>query len=379
MTAHNSSRHLALDGLRGIAALGIAVMHAYTTHTFWLLWSLVDLFFVLSGFLIGSILFDSRISVQNFLIRRALRIWPVYYVTLVVALAFSYLRVAGNPGVAEPTGVAPSLVFLQFLDLYGLTDLEAVRHAESYILWFQHSWTLAVEQQFYVLLPLVLVLFRRSARLVVVSACAAIACAVILRSTGQGIGVLASRADGLLLGVILAALLSADSSARRFLGGPARLVWPALALLGIALVAPYVADGYLGRIPEHSLPTNPFTVLGYCLIYFALVGWLVLHPASRLSRFLGSPVLVYLGMISYAVYMFHPLIQGLAGMYDRTALISGLPATVQAGMWFLIVGCSHLSKVLLEDRFNALKSRFPLQREVIRPEPTSLTVRPSSP
>jgi peptidoglycan/LPS O-acetylase OafA/YrhL len=371
-----SSRYLALDGLRGIAALGIAIMHAYTTHTFWLFWSLVDLFFVLSGFLIGSILLDSRVNVMNFLMRRALRIWPVYYVTFAAAIGCTYLRIAFNSNIDNPTGVVASLFFLQFLDLYGLTDAQAAVQIQTYVPWFRHSWTLAMEQQFYVLLPMLLVLTRPSARRVIIASVTAIAGAVMLRATGQGIGVLAARADGFLLGVILAAFVSAGPIAAVAAWRWSRWVLPALGAVGVALVEPYVMDGYLGRLPPVSLPTGPFTVLGFALVYFALVGWVVTQQQSALSRALGNPLLVYLGTISYAIYMFHPLIQGFVGSYDRTVPIPELPVLVQVAMWFLIIGCSHLSKILLENRFNALKTRFPLYRRAQVRSPVSDSTTP---
>jgi peptidoglycan/LPS O-acetylase OafA/YrhL len=357
------SRHLALDGLRGIAALGVAIMHVYYAQTFWVLWSMVDLFFVLSGFLVGSLLLDDRINIGNFLARRALRIWPVYYLSLAIAVVVSYARIVGNPSIEEPSGVLPSVFFVQFVDLYGLTDVQAQGQIQNYLLWFKHSWTIAVEQQFYVLLPLVLVLFHPSARHVFFGSLMAVAGVVLLRSSGQGIAVLASRADGLLLGVALAALFSARQGALPGGRSLPRLLWPFLGLAGAALVVPYVASGYLGRIPEGSLPTNPFTVLGFCTMYFALVGWLITQPRSMLSGLLGSTVPVYLGGVSYAVYMFHPLIQGFVGMYDRSVPLAELPWPLQVAMWLLILGCSHLSKVVVENRFNALKSRFPLYRE----------------
>lgn len=360
-----SVRYAGLDGLRGIAALGVAIVHAYPTHTFWIGWSLVDLFFVLSGFLIGSMLLDERVNLRNFLIRRALRIWPLYYLTLALALVASYMRVSINPGLSGPSDVAQSLVFMQFVDLYGLDQAGLVEATKNYVLWFGHSWSLAVEQQFYFLLPLLLVVFRPSRGAIVVAACLAIVGTLLVRSSGHFLGVLITRADGLLLGVVLAALFSARGSVAPFPGRVVRVAWSVLAVAGLAMVVPYVLDGYTGRIPDGSWPTNPFVVLGYSLIYCALVGSVVMQPDSVLARALSNKALVYLGSISYAVYMFHPLIQGLFGIYERGVPLRDLPLAVQGAMWVLIIGCAHLSRVFLEERFNALKSRFPLYRDAV--------------
>lgn len=373
-----SVRYAALDGLRGIAALGVAIVHAYPTHTFWVGWSLVDLFFVLSGFLIGSMLLDERVNLRNFLIRRALRIWPLYYLTLALALVASYMRVSINPGLESPGGVVASMFFVQGIEHYGLPQADLATFSEKYILWFGHSWSLAVEQQFYVLLPLLLVVFRPSRSTIVVAACLAIVGTLAVRSSGHFLGVLITRADGLLLGVVLAALFSARATMAAVPERVARAAWPALAIAGLALVAPYVIYGYTGRIPDGSWPANPFVVLGYSLVYCALVGWVVMYPQSILVRALSNKVLVYLGAISYAVYMFHPLIQGLTGMYERGVPIRDLPLAVQAAMWVVIIGCAHLSKVYFEDRFNGLKSRFPLYRDASAARTTpSASIQPA--
>lgn len=219
-----------------------------------------------------------------------------------------------------------------------------------------------MEQQFYILLPLLLVLFRPSRGTILAAACVAILGALMVRSTGHFLGVLITRADGLLLGVMLAVVFSARARATAFPERVVRAAWPVLAVVGLAIVVPYVFDGYTGRIPDGSWPTHPSVVFGYALIYAAMVGWVLMQPTSLLARALSTKVLVYLGGISYAVYMFHPLIQGLVGMYERGVPIRELPLVVQTAMWALIIGCAHLSKVFVEDRFNALKSRFPLYR-----------------
>jgi len=372
-----SVRYAGLDGLRGIAALGVAIVHAYPTHTFWIGWSLVDLFFVLSGFLIGSMLLDERVNLRNFLIRRALRIWPLYYLTLALALVASYMRVSINPGLEAPSDVVASIFFVQGIAHYGLSQAELAVFADNYILWFGHSWSLAVEQQFYVLLPLLLVVFSPSRGAIALAACAAIAGTLMARSSGHFLGVLITRADGLLLGVVLAALFSVRETAAAFPERMMRVAWPVLAVVGLAMVVPYVLDGYAGRIPDGSWPTNPFVVLGYSLIYCALVGSVVMQPDSLLARALSTKALVYLGAISYAVYMFHPLIQGMIGMYERGVPIRELPLVLQGAMWALIIGCAHLSKVFFEEPFNALKSRFPLYRDAARGNVANASTHPA--
>jgi peptidoglycan/LPS O-acetylase OafA/YrhL len=119
-------------------------------------WTGVDLFFVLSGFLIGGILTDVRGSqtyFKTFYIRRVLRIVPIYYgwIVLYVALmqfAGPFVRARSNSGIMPTTGF-PIYLHFPFLQNLGLIALGGLAGA-----WFGHTWSLAVEEQFYLLSPL---------------------------------------------------------------------------------------------------------------------------------------------------------------------------------------------------------------------------------
>jgi peptidoglycan/LPS O-acetylase OafA/YrhL len=121
-------------------------------------WSGVDLFFVLSGFLIGGILMDARGSVSyyhTFYVRRFCRIIPIYYAwitayILLVGLAGAKVQVLSNSGVAPPLNLSiySYYLFLQNLHIASLAGLAGA--------WFGHLWSLAVEEQFYLLAPLVI-------------------------------------------------------------------------------------------------------------------------------------------------------------------------------------------------------------------------------
>ena len=95
VTSPPNERFPALDGLRGIAAVGVVLVHVYPKYTFWC-WSFVYLFFVLSGFLITRILITSPLPtglmLKRFWARRILRIWPVYYLALFVCLAYGLAK-----------------------------------------------------------------------------------------------------------------------------------------------------------------------------------------------------------------------------------------------------------------------------------------------
>jgi peptidoglycan/LPS O-acetylase OafA/YrhL len=165
-----------LDGLRGVAILSVLVWHfvgsgvavtpgttaSYLRAAFRLSWTGVDLFFVLSGFLIGGILLDARDSrryFRTFYVRRFCRILPLYWLLLAAFAAALWLHAShgwfeGSPAVDHP---APWWAYLTFTQNF----YYAAGHFESNLLAL--SWSLAVEEQFYLTLPpLVWLLPRRA-------------------------------------------------------------------------------------------------------------------------------------------------------------------------------------------------------------------------
>src|SRR5271154_3561146 len=163
-------RILELDGIRGLAILLVLIAHIFYAPTlpggpelltkfkelFTLTWTGVDLFFVLSGFLIGGILLDKRSSGKyftTFYARRFFRIVPVYYCWIILFILVVKL---GGPVIREHTrsGILPAIdstVFIHFLFLQNLWLPNYVKLAEW---WFGATWSLAVEEQFYLVAPL---------------------------------------------------------------------------------------------------------------------------------------------------------------------------------------------------------------------------------
>ena len=135
-----------LDLLRGVAVLAVLCVHYQYLKVFEVGWAGVDLFFVLSGFLISGLLFtdwkrNESISLSRFFIRRGFKIYPAFYfflITLTPGMALFLARVKHNIG----TRIFAEIFFLQ-----------------DYLprVWI-HTWSLAVEEQFYILLPLLLII-----------------------------------------------------------------------------------------------------------------------------------------------------------------------------------------------------------------------------
>ena len=160
MTSANAGRYPGLDLLRSIAILLVIMQHMpRTLFPEWFMqmkytgWIGVDLFFVLSGYLIGSQLLrpyaeGEQPSFAVFYMRRALRVLPAYLI--VVLLYFSV------PVFAERPGLPPLWKFLTFTQNFGL-DLIAAGA-------FSHAWSLCVEEHFYLLLPVIVFLLMRKPR-----------------------------------------------------------------------------------------------------------------------------------------------------------------------------------------------------------------------
>jgi peptidoglycan/LPS O-acetylase OafA/YrhL len=310
-----------LDGLRGAAILLVLVWHYFVglpggeasaaaglvRRAFYLSWSGVDLFFVLSGFLIGGILLDNRDApryFRTFYLRRALRILPVYALVLLPFLsARAFVDTSRAPGLSRLLGGAvPGWAYVSFLQ-----NAHAAKTGSFGAQWMAVTWSLAVEEQFYLLLPLTLFLLPR--RLVPHLCLAAAGVAVGLRAVlalDGGIParvaayvLLPSRMDALLLGV-LGAWLVRDPAWSARLAGSRRLVVGIAAVAGAGLA---VASSRLTPFLDPAMITVGYSALAvfYLAILLASLSATAgpIHAASTFAPLRG------LGTISYFVYLFH--------------------------------------------------------------------------
>jgi peptidoglycan/LPS O-acetylase OafA/YrhL len=302
-----------LDGLRGIAILLVMVYHQTVAVGstavdrfvgFWTLsgWVGVDLFFVLSGFLITGILYDSRGSTgyfRNFYARRVLRIFPLYYAVVVFSLLIlPHLQHWKLDNLARING--DELWYWTLLSNFSIGAHAEFRHGILDI-----SWSLAIEEQFYLTWPiLVLVLSRR--RLVALC-CALFVGALAWRSALIVAGVspitvavlTPGRVDALATGAFIALL------ARTEAGLPRLKTWASATLVGSAAVVVAVAAWNDGFNPY----TGPMAMIGYTALALLFGAVLVLvltaEPTWRRIRLLEQRPLVALGKYSYALYLFH--------------------------------------------------------------------------
>ncbi|MGA7914171.1 MAG: acyltransferase [Candidatus Acidiferrales bacterium] len=369
-----------LDGLRGTAILLVFLLHYVTdsrTHqaTFGLLyrfaaifrlgWSGVDLFFVLSGFLIGGILIDARASsnyFRTFYIRRVHRILPVYYlwITLYAILGYAIMK-SGSPKYAAALGGAlHPVVYLLFLQNILSAPYSLYGH---YML--SPDWSLAVEEQFYLVAPFLIRWLSLKRLTAVLVAC--VIGAPVLRyfifplSPGgpdRVYSLMPCRADALAMGMLAA--IAWRSTARDwlrqravplkiasgflFLGACAMTKWmpgpktPVEAALqyswlaslytSILLLALLDTRGLVARVARWSF-LRECGRISYCfyLIHLGILGachWIFFGALPRINDWQGLGVTVLAALLAWTIaqlswkYLEKPLIdRGHAKTYDR--------------------------------------------------------------
>jgi peptidoglycan/LPS O-acetylase OafA/YrhL len=353
-SARGRRPHLpALDGLRGVAILGVLLFHTGHLPGGFLG---VDLFFALSGYLITDLLLreieaTGAVSLVAFWGRRVRRLLPAL-VTVLVAVTVLVWAV-GPPDLVRTTLADGPWVQLNLVNWHLLAESAGYWDRFGSERVFEHLWSIAVEEQFYLLWPPVLLITARFARRVadrvaVVAATASagsLALMVTLVDSTDPSRVYTgtdTRAFSLLLGAVVATgpvrAVLARAAGRR----PEAL--PALLAIGIG-VSWWLADGtaspwlFTGGLFAHSLAAA------------LLVGLCVQAPQAWVAKALGRPPLRWLGLISYSLYLWHwPVFVLLSPA--RTGL-DGWPRTV--AVVAVSIGLATLSKYLVEDpiRFRA--------------------------
>ncbi len=336
-----------LDALRAIA-VGLVMLHHYyggfLTRFIPVGGYGVEIFFVLSGFLITGILLKGTETVgfiERFYVRRALRLLPLYYAVVLVLLLTN----------ADVRQSWPYYVF----------------HGVNFCLVAQqrwcpatHFWSLAVEEQFYLLWPwIVLGLSRR--RLVAV--CIGLIVAAPIIRTGiyllgdnnfAAVYLLPDNVDALATGALLAAV---PATMNRVLRPWIVLLSAAVAVVSFAVMHRLVASPWLPPMAVESviLPCFCSIVAGAARGFSGPGGWLLNNPALR-----------YLGRISYGIYVIHLFVPGLLGPwgigvapYRRAAVYGAVSIALATASWFC-----------LEQPFNRLKDRY---RKVARNLPGTPT------
>jgi peptidoglycan/LPS O-acetylase OafA/YrhL len=325
----------------------------------------VELFFVLSGFLITGILYDGANDphyFRNFYIRRLLRVFPLYYGVL--ALVFC---------------IAPLVTVLQGPTLDYLVDRQAwawfyavniyiAKERGWFFSYLDHFWSLSIEEHFYLFWPLVVFALARRPRALIAVCLVTALCAVLARVAGSLMGLswwttytlTPFRMDGLALGAFLAVMARQPEGLGRF----AQALPLAVATGGGLLALTFVWTRLLPREAlELVLPVRAALVL--VLLACFLVWALIAPERSATSRFLCSRFMGVLGTYSYGLYVYHHFISyylasnrtdlALADWLGSHGAAVALQATFGVSASF---GLAYMSYELFEKRFLRLKRWF---------------------
>ncbi|WP_422933966.1 acyltransferase family protein [Sinomonas sp. P47F7] len=287
----------ALDGLRAVAITLVAVYHGVMPAHFGGAGG-VDVFFVLSGFLITTLLLQEHdasgtVSFRRFYLRRVVRLYP----PLLLMLAVVFVPIALTMGVS--TALAGSALALFYLMPVGAES------GQTTLSPYEHTWSLGVEEWFYFLWPPVLVwLLRERRRMVLAIAAivtAVLAVAAFFAEAESAEVSFILRACGLMSGCVLALLLhGAQFKASRWLG------LAGLALLGFSVLRSSLA------------PFSTVDVLSADAGALLLIVALVRGPQGVLHRVLSAGPVAYVGRISYEIYLWHYPLLCLLGVLNHS-------------------------------------------------------------
>ncbi|HXM98602.1 MAG TPA: acyltransferase [Candidatus Dormibacteraeota bacterium] len=355
-----------LDAVRGIAILGVVLYHAFYWKTdltafphferlfitaFWPGRLGVNLFFVLSGFLITGLLLDSRNRIdyfRRFYIRRGLWILPAYLVVLTILVATHYTSIA--------------FIIFSLAYLSNLTPLFGVA------IGYPVLWSLAVEEHFYFVWPAIVRWFK--AKTLLYCSLSIIVLSPILRLLSFYIAQKSDHvsyeindytwnsSDGLACGAVLAIVLREYAvDEKRLL----RLCYFCI-LLSVIIWSFGLPFGIISRLTPFG---TALQVVPWHLLFVALLGICIVIGAGPKRYFVQVPFLKLLNEISYGLYLIHVLVFDGFDWFAKQHRVPGMGWGKLSDLIvrFAYVGClsmllAYLSRRQFEDRFLTLKSRF---------------------
>jgi peptidoglycan/LPS O-acetylase OafA/YrhL len=348
-----------LDGLRGISIALVLLGHLAGTAGFPLsegsgsfsaIAALgVRVFFVISGFLITGLLLDEmtrhgRIRIGRFYFRRTLRIFPPYY----VFLAFTVMASALGAFALEPGDVGHTLTY-------------TANYHEGRSWYIGHTWSLSVEEQFYLLWPAVLLLSGVRRGILIAAAVVLISPAIRLFEwnfvpwAASGVGTrFETVADSIAIGCVLAgsrAWLHRSALYIRALASPLFIIVP---LLG-------VAGGLLSDHPQASFAVG-MSVSNLAAVL--CIDWAVTFHDGRIGRVLNAQPLMFVGWISYSLYLWQQLFLNRSS----DALVNSFPLNLLLA-FAAAIGCYLLVERPSLQARKALEARFFGGRPAPRPRP----------
>ena len=378
-----------LDTLRGLAILAVVFYHGFSqcdttglpaivlalVNVARFGWLGVNLFFVLSGFLITGILLDSKRTAnfyKRFYVRRALRILPAYFLLLLFLLLPPRIGIVDRQISWGFVGL--SLVYLSnFTYFFGVS------------MQYGPLWSLAVEEQFYLLWPAaVRNLSRRGlgfCALAIFLACP------LLRATAFAFGHLAEAqytwmvADGLASGSLLAILSRTSLAERRSMKWFSALcITSSVLLIGLGWRFGTLSFAHPATILGASLRWTLFNVL-----FSGTLSAVLLLGTSPWARIVQRPLLQFFGEISYGLYLIHTLVFEVTGRFvtPTTMGFAGLSGDFPLTLMRFLVGAmaatmiAFLSRRYFEEPFLKLKDRWTATKAQCPPPPNQGPLQPA--
>jgi peptidoglycan/LPS O-acetylase OafA/YrhL len=348
----------ALDGLRGFCCLLVIFYHTFyfVLHKYLsVIWVSIDIFFVLSGFLITDILLNiplDKISLKTFYIKRALRVFPLYYASLIIF--FIILPLLSVNLINFDYYIQNQIWFWTFLQNWRMIFKNPNQSG------LVHLWSMAVEEQFYLLWPLVILVVKKPQRLLWIILVLLIAVIIgrfwlwnmQIEELAYGNLYSFTRIDGICVGCIVAIL---------------KKIKPGYINKHIAVFVTIIAGlNFLFYFLNRNDSYPYFGMIGFftfSMIVGILVDEIINHDKSFFTLIFNVSPLRFIGKISYGTYIFHlPLYLALSPYLEHwsTLNIKFLPAPYFASTILTISSfiIGFLSYKYFENYFLKIKSRI---------------------
>lgn len=354
-----------LDGLRAIAVIFVIISHWFPEYH--ILNHLpngaigVDIFFVLSGFLITSILFQNR-TIPNvsrveilkvFYARRTLRIFPIYYLTIFILLAFH-----------KYTGTAIKSDFHYYLTYTSNFNFLIKGHWDGMI---SHLWTLAVEEQFYLIWPWLIIFTKKEHLIYVITMfiLVGLSSRLIFNDFPLSRILTTSCFDSFGIGALLSWFIHFKKDSLKIFYSISKTF--SLILISLVIYGNLVfSKNYWTIIPSSTANS---------IISIWLISYIYINRKTnkRIFRFfLNNPILIFIGKISYGIYLYHNIIPKFTNIIKNSSLIKSseslnlflsLPYVLLIINSILLIVISWGSFKIIEAPFLKLKKHFDLNKE----------------
>jgi len=346
-----------LDGLRAVAVILVIIHHWFSEknliHIYTSFFNGVDIFFVLSGFLITRILINNSIQAEengtskgtlmkNFFVRRSLRIFPIYFLLLTFIILFSTKINKGN-----------------FIYFFTYTANLYYFERQQWGGMLSHLWSLSVEEQFYFFWPWLILFLNKKyiLSMIMIFIIIGLVSQFYLRHLGMGSIFTSSCFDGLGLGALMAWIVVH----RPFLIKKYYQVLSIFTVICVGLLFDRVIGSGLFFLP-------PRTLTSICTLW--IISWVILNGDNKISYFnlfLNHKYLIFIGKISYGIYLYHLVIPYLTKDV-LNSINSHLPGFIFnnyiliAENFILLIFISYLSWIFIEQPILKLKNKFEYQK-----------------